>query len=443
MTPLRLYRVLVFLAGPVLRLSLRRRARKGREDSARLREKIGHASLKRPDTPLVWVHAASVGETNSVLPLIGDVLESRPAQTVLLTTGTVTSAAIVARFQSAHPNLRARLRHQYAPLDRRNWVTRFLDHWQPQAAFWVESEIWPNMVLACEQKRIPLIMLNGRLSPRSFHRWRRMKKTARRLLGRFSLLMAQDNMTAERLHALGLDDIAMPGNLKLDAPPLPHDEAALADMKKQIGDRPIWLAASTHAGEESQIGDAHHMISATHDNVLTLIAPRHPNRGAALAKELRQSGFTVAQRSAGEPVTPQTQIYLLDTLGELGLFYRLVEIVLIGGSLVPHGGQNPIEAARLDCAILHGPHIENFRAMFDALTSRQAVAAIADAATLASQVKALLDNPAQAGQMADAAAAYAEAMNGTRERVLELIGPYLVDPNAPMPEPKALEAHDG
>lgn len=443
MTALRLYRLLVFLAGPILRLSLSRRAQKGREDRARMRERLGHASLKRPDAPLIWVHAASVGETISVLPLIGDILESRPAQTILLTTGTVTSAATVAKFQARHNDIRGRLRHQYAPLDRRNWVSRFLDHWNPDAAFWVESEIWPNMVLACERHRIPLIMINGRLSPRSFHRWRRMRRSVQRLLGRFSLLMAQDNMTAERLRALGLDDVHTPGNLKLDAPPLPHEEEVLQVLKNDIGARPVWLAASTHAGEESQIAEAHKMIAAAHPNALTLIAPRHPNRGATIAADLRKAGLKVAQRSTGDKVTDETQIYLLDTLGELGLFYRLVDIVLMGGTLIPHGGQNPIEAARLDCAILHGPHIENFQEMFDALTARQAVAAISDAATLASQVKALFENPAQTEQMADAASAYADAMSGTRGRVLELIAPYLSDPDTPPVPPRVLETHDG
>lgn len=443
MMALRLYRLLVFLAGPILRLSLSRRAHKGREDRARMREKLGHASLKRPNAPLIWVHAASVGETISILPLIGDILKTRPAQSVLLTTGTVTSAATVAKFQARNPDIRARLRHQYAPLDRRNWVSRFLDHWKPDAAFWVESEIWPNMVLACEHHDIPLIMVNGRLSPRSFRRWRRMQRTAQRLLGGFSLLMAQDNMTAERLRALGLANVHTPGNLKLDAPPLAFDEDALQALQDDFGARPIWLAASTHAGEESQIAEAHKMIAAAHPSTLTLIAPRHPDRGDALATELRKSGLSVAQRSANEAVTEATQIYLLDTLGELGLFYRLVDIVVMGGTLIPHGGQNPIEAARLDCAILHGPHIENFQEMFDALTARQATAAISDAATLASQVKALLENTAQAEQMAYAAAAYAEDMSGTRARVLDLLAPYLSDPDAAPVTPLILEAHDG
>lgn len=443
MAALRLYRLLVFLAGPVLRLSLLRRADKGREDRARLREKLGHASLRRPDAPLVWVHAASVGETVSVLPLIGDILKTRPAQSVLLTTGTVTSAAIVARFQAKHTDMRARLCHQYAPLDRRNWVTRFLDHWHPDAAFWVESEIWPNMVLACEKREIPLVLVNGRLSPRSFRRWQRMRQTAKRLLGSFTLLMAQDTITLERLTALGLKRVTMAGNLKLDAPPLPHDAAELATLAAHLQGRRLWLAASTHAGEETQIAEAHHMIAATHETVLTLIAPRHPERGDRLAQELRGLGLKVAQRSAGEMPRADTQIYLLDTLGELGLFYRLVDIVLMGGSLIPHGGQNPIEAARLDCALLHGPHIENFQEMFGALTARQAVAPIADSATLATQIAALFDAPHHADQLAQAAAAYAGEMSGTRARVLDMLAPYLSPPDMVAPPPKIYEAHDG
>ena len=443
MTPLRLYRLLVFIAGPVLRLSLKRRAKNGLEDPARLREKLGHASLKRPNGPLIWVHAASVGETISVLPLLGDILQSRPAQSVLLTTGTLTSAATIARFQAANPDLRTRLRHQYVPLDRAAWVARFLDHWRPDAGFWVESEIWPNMVLACARRDIPLVMVNGRLSPRSFRRWQKMKKTAHHLLSRFSLLMAQDDVTGERLRALGLEAIALPGNLKMDAPPLTHAADELAAIQSTIGGRPIWLAASTHAGEETQIGEAHTMLRATHSNVLTLIAPRHPNRGDALAGELRQAGFELAQRSKNEMPEADTDIYLLDTLGELGLFYRLADIVLMGGTLIPHGGQNPIEAARLNCAILHGPHIENFQEMFDALTARQAVSAIADAATLAAQINALFDAPVQIDQLAKAAAAYGDEMGGTRARVMELIAPYLADQDAAQAAPTMLEAHDG
>jgi 3-deoxy-D-manno-octulosonic-acid transferase len=443
MAALRLYQTLVFLAGPLLRLSLSRRAARGREDKARLRERFGRASLKRPSGHLVWVHAASVGETLSVLPLLEDILTSRPAQSILLTTGTRTSAALVAKFQTAHPDLRARLKHQFAPLDRSPYVKAFLAHWQPDAAFWVESEIWPNLILACQKQNIPLVMLNGRLSARSFARWKKLSATARHLLGSFSLLMAQDATTAERLQGLGLGQIKTPGNLKLDAPALTAEEGELSALRESFGARPIWFGASTHDDEETSLGEAHNMVKASLPDVLTLIAPRHPDRGDGLASQLRAAGHRVAQRSQGERPDADTDIYLLDTLGELGLFYRLSQIVLMGGTLIPHGGQNPIEAARLNCAILHGPHVENFQEMFDALEAAQAVASIADTATLAAQVKALLQNPATVAQMSQAAQAFANEMTGTRARVLDLLVPYLEAPTAPPPSPIAHEAHDG
>jgi len=443
MAALRLYQIIVFLAAPFLRLSLSRRAAKGREDKTRLRERLGRASVRRPLGHLVWVHAASVGETLSVLPLLEDILTSRPAQSVLLTTGTLTSARLVAKFQTTHPDLRPRLKHQFAPLDRPPYVSAFLDHWQPNAAFWVESELWPNLILACTQRDIPLVMINGRLSPKSFSRWQKISATARRLLGAFSLLMAQDATTAERLKGLGLTNIKTPGNLKLDAPALPVEPAELSALQKSFGERPLWLGTSTHADEEVRLGEAHRMIKTSVANVLTLIAPRHPDRGDALAKQLRDAGHKLAQRSHGELPDGDTDIYLLDTLGELGLFYRLADIVLMGGTLIPHGGQNPIEAARLHCAILHGPHIENFQEMFEALEARQAIASIADTPTLAAQVKALMQNPATVKQMSEAALSFAEEMTGTRARVVDLLAPYLAAQDAPTPRPQMRETHDG
>lgn len=443
MLALRLYQLIVFLAAPFIHRRLTRRAAQGQEDPARLREKFGHAALKRPAGHLVWMHSASVGETNSILPLIEDILRTRPAQHILLTTGTLTSAQIVARWQTAHGDLRARLKHQFAPLDRPAYILRFLDHWHPQAALWVESEIWPNSVLACAKRDIALIMLNGRLSAKSYDGWRKVTATAQHILGRFTLLMAQDETTAARLKSFGVSEVKMPGNLKLDAPPLPYDEAAFFELQNRLTGRPCFLAASTHPGEETQIADALKLVCASLPDALAIIVPRHPDRGDALVAALRGSGHEVAQRSKAEEPGPQTQIYVADTLGELGLFYRLVRIVLMGGTLVAHGGQNPIEAAQLDCALLAGPHTDNFDEIFTALGSRQAVAQVSDAATLATQLVALWQNDKGATKMAEAAADYADAMRGTRSRVLSLIAPYLVAEDTQAEAPKAQEAHDG
>lgn len=448
MTALRLYQLVAFLAAPFLWFSLARRARKGREDRARLREKYGYAALKRPPGHLIWVHAASVGETNSILPLLEDVLTSRPAQQILLTTGTLTSAQTVARWQSANRDLRARMRHQFAPLDRPAYIRRFLDHWQPDAALWVESEIWPNLVHACHKRGIALVMVNGRISQKSFAGWQRFSATAKHLLGCFTLLMAQDDVSADHLARLGAAQVKTPGNLKLDAPPLPYDEAQLRALKKQIGKRAVFLAASTHPNEEAKIADALAMLPTSQkqdaqENTLAIIAPRHPDRGTDIAAELRAAGYDVAQRSESQTISQQTQIYLADTLGELGLLYRLTDIVFIGGTLVPHGGQNPMEAAQLDCALLHGPHVQNFTEIFAGLAARQAIAEIGDSATLAAQIGALMQNKAAITRQAEAAKTYAHDMGGARAQVLALIEPYLVDPKTPPLARPAQEAHDG
>ncbi|MCH1568060.1 MAG: 3-deoxy-D-manno-octulosonic acid transferase [Alphaproteobacteria bacterium] len=428
MAVIRLYRLFAFLAGPLLVLRLRRRARNGREEVSRLRERSGFASINRPSGRLIWVHAASVGETNSVLPLIDDLLAAYADLHVLLTTGTVTSAEIIGARQKRMANDR-RLIHQYAPLDRSKWVTRFLNHWRPQAAFWVESEIWPNTILACAARGLEPVMVNGRMSPRSFKRWQGFGTAARFLLGKFALLSAQDTISAERLESLGLENIAMPGNLKLDAPALTCDDETLHAVTQTCGTRPCWLAASTHPGEEEILLTAHRMIGETLDNVLTIIVPRHPERGADIAAMLRRKGVTIARRSNNELPSATTDIYLMDTLGEMGLAYRLADIAFIGGTLVPHGGQNPFEAAQLDCAILHGPHIANFESLFDDMAAKGATAEITDAATLATQVKALLNNRSAIDQMSQAAKEYSASMGGARARMVKLLAPFLEGQN--------------
>ncbi|MGB1107768.1 MAG: 3-deoxy-D-manno-octulosonic acid transferase [Parvibaculales bacterium] len=429
MAVLRLYRLIAFLAAPLLRFRLRQRAAMGKEDPSRIEERFGHASVQRPNGDLIWVHAASVGETNSILPLIDDLLTQYPNSHILLTTGTVTSAEIIAAHQNRQNKTCRRLIHQFAALDRSAWVKRFLAHWRPQAALWVESEIWPNMVLACAARDLQPVMVNGRISPRSFKRWRRFAAAAKHLLGKYALLTAQDEMSATRLQQLGLENVIMPGNLKLDAPPLPVDAARLAELQSALTGRPIWLAASTHPGEEEQILEAHHMIAETVDNLMTVIVPRHPERGDAIAEMLRRGHASFAQRSKGETMQAHHEIYLMDTLGEMGLAYRLADIAFIGGTLVPHGGQNPFEAAQLDCAILHGPHIANFETLFDDLAAKGAAAEVTDAATLATQVNALFNNRAAIDQMSASAKQYSATMGGVRQRMVDLLAPFMEGQN--------------
>lgn len=424
MWALRLYQLISLIAGPILLLSLAARARRGRENPARLAERRGLTRAKRPKGQLIWFHAASVGETNSILPLIADMFAANDDINILLTTGTVTSAERVAAAQNSHM---PKLIHQFVPLDRRPWAERFLDHWRPDMAGWIESEIWPNMVLACAQRNIPLVMINGRLSDNSFARWQKIAPVARKLLSCFSLIMAQDQTTAKRLRALGAEAVEVFGNLKLDTPPLAADEAALSALTQAFAGRPVWLAASTHEGEEAIMLDVHKRVQTDFPDLLTIIVPRHANRGDAIAAQLARrlpDASHLARRSHQHLPRPQTQIYLADTMGELGLFYHAANIVFIGGTLVPHGGQNPIEAAALGCAILHGPHIHNFTEIFAGLRHMQGALKIKDSAALSSQLYELLQEPRQQNALSQQALAFVKTQIGARRQVLEALQPY-------------------
>ncbi|MCH7555003.1 MAG: 3-deoxy-D-manno-octulosonic acid transferase, partial [Proteobacteria bacterium] len=309
----RLYRALTVLATPLIAVYLGYRRRAGKEDPERFPERLGVAGAERPEGMLVWVHGASVGEALAALPLIERILKSRPALHVLLTTGTVTSARLMAE------RLPARARHQFSPIDRPDAVAGFLDHWRPDLAVWSESEFWPNLLTETQARGVPMILVNGRMSDRSYRRWKLMRGVIRRLLGGFALCLAQSEADAKRLRDLGAKEVRAVGNLKSAASPLPVDQAALDDLRNAIMARPRWLAASTHAGEETIVAASHRALAADHPGLLTIIAPRHPERGPTIAAGLREIGLTVAMRSAGDPIDRYVDIYIADTLGELGL----------------------------------------------------------------------------------------------------------------------------
>lgn len=395
-----LYRGLTAVAAPAVALLLKVRAAEGKEDSVRLGERWGHASLPRPAGRLVWLHAASVGEATSVLPLIGRLVASAR---VLVTTGTVTSARLMAE------RLPQGAFHQFAPVDVPRAVGRFLDHWRPDLGIWVESELWPNMILGAEAHGVPLALVQGRMSEDSFKGWGRTGGFARRLLSAFRVLLAQTETDAERFRALGAAATRMVGNLKFVAQPLPADEAETARLARLFAGRPIWCAASTHETEERAIGRIHAALARRHPRLLTVIVPRHPNRGAAVAEQLRADGLTLARRSLRETPDLAVGIYLADTLGELGLFYRLASFVFVGGSLIPHGGQNPLEAARLDRAVLHGPSMFNFEDAVAVLRKAGASEQIADEAALTTAADRLLADPGEAARRGKAAGEVARA----------------------------------
>ena len=416
---LALYRGLTLLSGPLIGLYLRLRLARGKEDKARLGERFGRPGLPRPDGPLIWVHGASMGESLSVLPLLERLLEADPRFHALVTTGTVTSARLMAE------RLPERALHQYVPVDRPDAVRRFLDHWRPDLALILESEFWPNLVAGAQRRGVPMALVQGRMSARSYARWRRAPELIGAMLRGFALCLAQTPADGERLEALGAKAVKCVGNLKFAAPPLPAEEDALAALRETLAQRPRWLAASTHAGEEAIAGGVHAKLVGRFPGLLTIVAPRHAKRGREVAAQLAGRGLEVARRSAGERIEPETDILLADTMGELGLFYRLGGIAFVGGSLAPRGGQNPLEPARLGCAVLYGPNMQNFRQAAGELAAAGGGEWVADEDALGAQVAALLGDPALAQRRGEAALGVARSGGGVVGAVVAELEPLL------------------
>jgi 3-deoxy-D-manno-octulosonic-acid transferase len=417
---LRLYLAGSRRAAGVARRLLERRRAEGKEDAGRLAERMGEAGLARPEGRLVWFHAASVGEAASLLEMLRRLTQARPGVHCLVTTGTVTSAQFLA------DRLPEGCLHQYAPMDVVPWVRRFLDHWRPDLAVWTESELWPATLTETRARGVPMLLINARISTRSFRRWRMTPRLAAALLSRFDRILAQDELAGEQLTALGADPgrLSVEGTLKEGAAPLPYDEAERVRIARALSGRPVWLAASTHPGEEEMALAAHARARRALPMLALILAPRHPARGDALAEMMRGRGLTVAQRSKGEPVGPDTDVYLADTLGEMGLWYRIASVSFVGGSLVEVGGHNPFEPALLGSAILFGPHVRNFVDGYRRLSDAGAAVLVRSEGELAEALVATIA-PDRAAEMA--AAAWAACSEGAEvtDAVLEAIGELL------------------
>lgn len=385
------YRILSDLAGPALTLWLKARARRGKEDARRLPERFGIASEPRPDGRVVWLHAASVGESLSVLPLV-TALKDRGWR-IVVTTGTITSARIM------KDRLPADAIHQFIPLDRRPWAKRFLGHWRPDLVLWTESELWPNMLSLIAELNIPAVLINGRLSDRALRGWRRWPRFGAQVIGCFTTILAQSPEDARRFTVLGGKNVHSVGNLKFAASALPVDDIKLGALRAQIGGRPLWLAASIHPGEDLAALTAHRHIAENRPDLLTIIVPRHPKRAADMAASIMTSGFAAVRRSAGEPINPNTPFYIADTIGEMGLFYALSDIVFIGKTLAVGGGQNPVEPAQSGCALVFGPDMSNFREVASELLTCGAAVEVADADTLGAVVSRLIGTPSECAAM--------------------------------------------
>ena len=415
---LRFYRGLSSAMVPLAPALIRRRLKLGKEDPERIGERRGITRGTRPHGPVVWIHGASVGEVLASAALIERLrgLNIR----ILLTSGTVTSAAIVAK------RFPPDIIHQYVPYDSPRYVARFLDHWKPSLALFIESDLWPNLILSSAARRLPMVLINGRMSHRSFPRWKRVHGTISALLEKFDICLAQSRTDAERFAALGCRNVVTTGNLKLDVPAPPADPQKLERLMSLTRGRPVVVAASTHPGEEEILIETHGTLAGFFPHLLTVVVPRHPDRGPPIWRLVDAAGLKASLRSRDEMPVASTDIYVADTMGELGLFYRLAGAVFMGGSLVPHGGQNPIEAVKLGASIVHGPHVFNFTDVYDALDSAGGARTADGQEALAKQLGQLLANPEAREAMMAASERVVAELGGALERTLAALEPYLL-----------------
>jgi len=417
-TSLRLYRAVGSFAYPFLGPFLRARARKGKEDRSRRSERYGYASWKRPQGPLVWLHAASVGESLAILPLIERIDSFGIA--VILTTGTVTSANV------AGERLPARVMHQYVPMDMKRAITRFLDHWRPDLAIFAESEIWPTTIQELAARNVPQILVNARMSDMSNRRWSKRPALAQTLFGSFAQVIAQSETDGERFRNLGAPWVTVVGNLKIDVGIPDADPNDVNNLRTMIGERPTWIAVSTHKGEEDSVAQTHNLLKAHIPDILTVIVPRHPDRAGEIREALKVQGLDVVTRSSGAPLTDKTDIFLGDTIGQMGLYLRLAEIAFMGKSLKHEGGQNPIEPVMTGAAILSGRYVQNFRDTYQALLESGGAKLVRDERMLASHVLHLLRNRKDLEIMKTAAKATVDGMTGAVDRSFEALEPYVM-----------------
>jgi 3-deoxy-D-manno-octulosonic-acid transferase len=416
---LSLYKSVVSLSTPLLEAHLRKRTLRGKEDAARAAERRGRPVRARSQKPLVWFHAASVGESLSLLSIIARLLQEYPFIEIMVTTGTVTSAKLMAE------RLPVGAFHQYIPVDHPVWVARFLDHWRPDFVVWAESEFWPAMLSGIKRRGIPAVLLNARMSPASFRKWQWARGMMAEILGTFSLCFAQNAAEAERLKKLGAKNVQISANLKYAAAPLPFDPVNLEVLKASIGARPLVLWASTHPGEEDIAYRLHAAIKKEKPDVLTIIVPRHPVRGEALEASCAAFGLQVARRASGFFPKAGDDIYLADTLGELGLFYRLSKLAILGGSFADIGGHNPIEPGQLGCIIFYGPMMYNFITICADFESRQAALPLKDEADLQDKVLAYLNDSAQFSALGESAAEWTCAQAHIVDDLAAALAPWI------------------
>lgn len=415
MIPLFLYRLGFVIALPFLVGLFFVRRLKGKESKERFCERLGYPKMPRPEGKLIWMHGASVGECLSMMPLINKLLEMDKDMHIMVTSGTVTSADLMAK------RLPERAFHQFIPIDSPWGARHFVRHFKADAVLWFESDFWPNLLSSIHAAKIPLILLNGRISDKSFEKWQKHLWFIKPLLRKFSLTLGQSPENARRLQVLGSPAIDCVGNIKYAAPPSPYDVKELDKLLDEIGERPCWCGASTHDNEEEKMAFVHKKVKAQFDNLLTLCVPRHPHRADSIEKMFVKQGLKVARRSRNESITPEIDVYLADTIGEMGLLYRLAPIVFVGGSLIPFGGQNMLEPMSLSRAVVIGPYAFNFKEIVQSAKEMQALLEVKDEGELAATVQLLLSSFAKQEELAQNAYRVATSELAVLDRVYECL----------------------
>ncbi|MEO6146107.1 MAG: lipid IV(A) 3-deoxy-D-manno-octulosonic acid transferase [Sulfuriferula sp.] len=411
------YALLLFVAFPYALLHLLWRARRQPTYLAHWGERFGFNSVC-PTQPVIWLHAVSVGETRAAVPLVQALLARYPDHRILLTHTTPTGRA------TSESLFGEQVIRVYLPYDYSFAVRRFVRHFKPVVGLLMETEIWPNLIRACHASGTPVLLVNARLSVRSARRYGWLDALVRSSLRELDVVVAQTHADADRLTRLGALRVEVAGNLKFDCePPLAQIQAG-EQLRAQIGGfRSVFVAASTREGEEALVLDALKQLALP--DLVTVIVPRHPQRFGEVAKLLEERGIVYQRRSTGLPVTAQTTVLLGDTMGELFAYYRAADVAFVGGSLLPFGGQNLIEAAAVGCPVLIGPHTWNFTDVVRQAIACGAAQRVEDVASLAGALKDLLDDASRRRQMSAAALTFSQAHRGTVQRLMQVIGRFL------------------
>lgn len=413
------YIALGYVLLPIIWLYMRWRVAIGKENPNRLCEKYGRATIPRPTGSLLWIHGASVGESLSALPLVDEIRKNFPDVTILMTSGTVTSSKILKK------RLPPGVLHQFVPLDIDLYVARFLDYWKPDVVCWLESEFWPNLLAKLKKNHIPVVLVNARISPGAYKSWLKFRSFSTWILSCFKMCLASTEDVAEKLQELGAQNIKMPGNLKYAAGPLPIDNEALDHLRQALVNRVYWAAVSTHPGEEKIIAQVHKKLQEKIPDFLTIVVPRHPERGDILTEDFTQQGLKVSRRALDQDPSVSTDIYLADTLGELGLFFKSTAVVFMGGSFVPIGGHNPLEPAYFGATLIWGPHMFNFSEIERSFLEEKAAYKVHSAAELERLLLDLLLERKEDSQTGKRAKKVLQKHKGVLKKTLDYVSPYI------------------